>query len=111
LETPTGEDGDSTLAEKIGDEKATHEAEEIIEKNALTESINYALENLSIRERRIIEMRYGLNGNEPTTLEEVGRRFYITRERVRQIEIIALQKIENMNVLNDFRTTMWNDKK
>jgi RNA polymerase primary sigma factor len=110
LETPTGEDGDSTLAEKIGDEKATHEAEEIIEKNALKEGINDALENLSTRERSVIEMRFGLNGNEPATLEEVGRRFYITRERVRQIETIALQKIENMNVLNDFRTTMWNDK-
>ena len=61
-----------------------------------TEALTDALENLSHRERRVIELRYGLSGEHPCTLGEVGRTFNVTRERIRQIEKEALQKLQNL---------------
>src|SRR5690606_10975527 len=57
------------------------------------ESLKIVLQRLDDRERRILEMRYGLNGNEPATLDEVGREFNVTRERIRQIETRAIEKL------------------
>jgi RNA polymerase primary sigma factor len=53
------------------------------------------LETLSHRERKVLELRFGLRGEEPRTLEEVGQRFGVTRERIRQIEVKALRKLRH----------------
>ena len=59
-----------------------------------TEALREALENLSYRERRVLELRYGLGDQNPCTLEEVGRAFNVTRERIRQIEHQSLKKLQ-----------------
>ena len=58
------------------------------------EALREALENLSYRERRVLELRYGLGTERPCTLDEVGRTFNVTRERIRQIEHQALKKLQ-----------------
>ena len=70
----------------------TTRAAEILTKEALRE----ALENLSYRERRVLELRYGLGGEHPRTLDEVGRTFNVTRERIRQIENQSLKKLQSL---------------
>ena len=65
---------------------------ELLTKEALKE----ALENLSYRERRVLELRYGLGGEHPRSLDEVGRTFNVTRERIRQIENQSLKKLQSL---------------
>jgi RNA polymerase primary sigma factor len=72
---------------------------EILTKEALRE----ALENLGYRERRVLELRYGLGGEHPLTLEEVGRTFNVTRERIRQIENQSLKKLQNLREAQKLR--------
>jgi RNA polymerase primary sigma factor len=60
------------------------------------EALRDALENLSYRERRVLELRYGLGGEHPRTLDEVGRTFNVTRERIRQIENQSLKKLQTL---------------
>jgi len=60
------------------------------------EALRDALENLSYRERRVLELRYGLGGEHPRTLDEIGRTFNVTRERIRQIESQSLKKLQNL---------------
>ena len=67
-------------------------AADLLTKEALRE----ALENLSYRERRVLELRYGLGGEHPRTLDEVGRTFNVTRERIRQIENQSLKKLQSL---------------
>ena len=62
-----------------------------------------ALENLSYRERRVLELRYGLGGEHPRTLDEVGRTFNVTRERIRQIENQSLKKLQNLHEAQQLR--------
>src|SRR6476469_6257568 len=79
----------------LDDERAEspyERAAEILTKEALRE----ALENLSYRERRVLELRYGLGGEHPRTLDEVGRTFNVTRERIRQIENQSLKKLQSL---------------
>ena len=79
----------------IADEKAESpfdRAADLLTKEALRE----ALENLSYRERRVLELRYGLGGEHPRTLDEVGRTFNVTRERIRQIENQSLKKLQSL---------------
>jgi len=93
LEMPVGDEEQSELGQFIADKESAspHEhAAEIITKAALRE----ALENLSYRERRVLELRYGLGGEHPRTLDEVGRTFNVTRERIRQIENASLRKLQ-----------------
>ncbi len=93
LEKPVGDEADSEFGQFIADEHAESpydRAAEILTKEALRE----ALENLSYRERRVLELRYGLDGERPRTLEEVGRTFNVTRERIRQIENHSLKKLQ-----------------
>ena len=61
-----------------------------------SEALQRALSRLSERERRVVELRYGLNGEHPRTLDEVGRMFAVTRERIRQIENHALRKLRSL---------------
>ncbi len=92
LETPIGEEGESRLADLI---PATDAHNPVIEatRGALRDELMLALEELTIREKDVIMLRYGLDGEEPRTLEEVGRALEVTRERVRQIESSALTKL------------------
>ena len=93
LEKPVGEEGDAEYGEFLADERTPSpydRAAETLER----ETLRAALENLSYRERRVLELRYGLAGEDPHTLDEVGRAFNVTRERVRQIEGLSLAKLQ-----------------
>jgi RNA polymerase primary sigma factor len=93
LETPIGEEEDSQLGDFIEDEDATIPVEavsEIMQK----EELNAVLGTLTHRERKVIELRFGLKGEHPRTLEEVGQKFGVTRERIRQIEAKTLAKLK-----------------
>lgn len=93
LETPVGEeDEESTLEQFIEDEKSISPDRETA-LNLLHEHINEVLLTLKPRERKILEMRFGLDDGESSTLEQVGLKFGVTRERIRQIEAKALQRI------------------
>jgi RNA polymerase primary sigma factor len=102
LEKPVGDEEQSEFGQLIADEQAEspyERAVEILTKEALRE----ALENLSYRERRILELRYGLGGEHPRTLDEVGRTFNVTRERIRQIENQSLKKLQNLREAQQLR--------
>lgn len=90
---PIGEDN-ATLGDFIEDLDAAAPFELIASKLNI-ENLRFVLERLTERERTVIEMRYGLNGSEPSTLDEVGRHFNVTRERIRQIEAKALAKMRH----------------
>jgi RNA polymerase primary sigma factor len=95
LETPVGDDGETTIASFIEDRRTTSPAESAISNN-LRELTDDVLSTLSPREADIIRMRFGLDGSgEEHTLEEVGRHFAVTRERIRQIEAKALAKLRH----------------
>ncbi len=93
LELPIGDDDDrSRLSDFISDDKMTSPDQEVSH-NILTDQIQEILDTLSDKERRILEMRHGLLDGTYHTLEEVGKEFGVTRERIRQIEAKALEKI------------------
>ncbi len=93
LEKPIGEEDDSELGDFVEDEQAESPFETASE-NLRRENVRRALEALPQREREVLEMRYGLKGHQARTLEEVGRAFGVTRERIRQIENNTLKKLE-----------------
>jgi RNA polymerase primary sigma factor len=93
LERPVGEDEDSELGDLIEDDGSVGPLEQTID-NLRRETLSRALAALPARERGVIAMRYGLDGEEPRTLEEVGRAFGVTRERIRQIETHTLRKLK-----------------
>src|SRR5437588_330035 len=95
LEKPVGDEEESEFGQFIADERAEspyERAAEILTKEALRE----ALENLSYRERRVLELRYGLGGEHPRTLDEVGRTFNVTRERIRQFGPLRSEDTERV---------------
>ncbi len=95
LEKPIGEEEESELGDFVQDDQA----ESPFDSASLSlrrEDIERALGSLPERERRVLELRYGLNGQRPYTLEEVGRAFGVTRERIRQIENNTLKKLETL---------------
>jgi RNA polymerase primary sigma factor len=93
LEKPIGEEEDSELGDFVEDEAAASPFE-LASENLRRENVRRALNALPEREREVIEMRYGLRGQQARTLEEVGRAFGVTRERIRQIENNTLKKLE-----------------
>jgi RNA polymerase primary sigma factor len=95
LEKPIGEEEDSELGDFVEDEMAESPFE-IASENLRKENVHRALAALPQREREVIEMRFGLTGGRPRTLEEVGRAFNVTRERIRQIENHTLKKLESL---------------
>ncbi len=102
LEKPIGDEGQAEFGQLIVDERAEspyERAAEILTNEALRE----ALENLSYRERRVIELRYGLGDQHPRTLDEVGRAFNVTRERIRQVEHQALRKLQTLDQAQHLR--------
>ena len=94
LETPIGDDEDSYLGDFIEDTKQASPYE-LTSQRLLRENIEEVLAALSDRESKVLEMRFGLRGAKPMTLEEVGREFGVTRERIRQIEAKALRKLKH----------------
>jgi RNA polymerase primary sigma factor len=94
LEAPVGEQEDSQLANFIADKTTVSPSEAVIDLN-LKEQMASTLKTLTPREERIIKMRYGLEDGSERTLEEVGRSFAVTRERIRQIEAKALRKLRH----------------
>jgi RNA polymerase primary sigma factor len=95
LEKPIGEEEDSELGDFVEDETAESPFE-LASENLRRENVRTALNALPPREREVIEMRYGLRGHKARTLEEVGRAFGVTRERIRQIENNTLKKLEGL---------------
>ena len=95
LEKPIGEEEDSELGDFVEDESAESPFE-LASENLRRENVKRALDALPPREREVIEMRYGLRGHKARTLEEVGRAFGVTRERIRQIENNTLKKLEGL---------------
>jgi RNA polymerase primary sigma factor len=95
LEKPVGDEQDSALADLIED-VAAESPFEIASEALRRENVTRVLSCLPRREREVIEMRYGITGGRPRTLEEVGRAFDITRERVRQIETRTLKKLQTL---------------
>ena len=92
LEAPMG-DSEASLADFIEDDPA-RQPEAIASEKIMKEDLAKTLAGLPDRERRIIELRYGLRGNEPMTLEQVGQTFGVTRERIRQMEIKTLRRLQ-----------------
>jgi RNA polymerase primary sigma factor len=93
LETPVGEDEDSELGDLIEDGAIQSPADQV-SKLLRREELESVLNQLTDRERKVLELRFGLRGEEPRTLEEVGQRFGVTRERIRQIEAKTLTKLQ-----------------
>ena len=104
LERPVGDTNDTNLADFIADEEAVKPIEavsEILQKEEVTK----VLSTLPNRERKVIELRFGLNGEDPRTLDEVGQKFSLTRERIRQIEaktLATLKSCRDTQELRDF---------
>lgn len=94
LETPVGDEDGSNLGDFVADD-ANASTEEKAESVFLREEIGQMLQGLNPREREVIILRFGLESGHPMTLEEVGKRFKVTRERIRQIETAALRKLRN----------------
>jgi RNA polymerase primary sigma factor len=95
LEKPVGDEDESELGDFVADDAVSEPFEEASE-HLQREGVRKALDALPERERQVIELRYGLTGLEPLTLEEVGRTFGVTRERIRQIENNTLKKLKRL---------------
>ena len=95
LDKPVGEGEDAQIADFIPDD-GTEQPFELATQTMQREDVQRALEALTARERQVIELRYGLTGHEPLTLEQVGQTFGVTRERVRQIETNTLRKLKRL---------------
>src|ERR1700750_1800174 len=95
LEKPIGEEEDSALGDFVEDEN-TETPDEAASRALGRSDIETALASLPERERQVIELRFGLTGGQPCTLEEVGKAFGVTRERIRQIENNTLKKLESL---------------
>lgn len=100
LEAPIGEDSENQVSDLIEDQNATS-PDEGIEKMFDKERVKYLLEVMSTRERKILDMRFGLEDSKPQTLAEVAKKLGVSRERVRQIEEAALKKLKKFVELQE----------
>jgi len=103
LEKPVGDEGDSALGQFIVDERAESPYERAVKTLSEETLRRVLLKNLSHRERRVLELRYGLGRELPHTLEQVGRAFNVTRERIRQIESRSLKKLQSLAEVQKLR--------
>jgi RNA polymerase primary sigma factor len=101
LDAPIGEEGDSaTFGEIVGDDNAVSPFDGLREKN-LNADLSAMVNSLDKREAEIIKLRFGLEGRDELTLEEVGKKFHVTRERIRQLEYLALTKMRKAMAKNE----------
>ncbi len=108
LESKMGHEEDSKIGDIIPDENALS-PQDIAMQNMLKEQLMSVLETLTPREQKVIRLRYGLDDAHPRTLEEVGREFSVTRERIRQIEAKALRKLRHPSKLKRLRDDLAED--
>ncbi len=102
LEKPLGDEDGSEFGQLVADEHAESPYERAVE--ILThQALRDALRNLTYRERRVLELRYGLDDQQPRTLEQIASRFRVTRERIRQIESQALKKLQHLAAAQQLR--------
>jgi RNA polymerase primary sigma factor len=99
MESPMGEDGDSQIGDFIEDDNMVDPID-AAQATSMREAIKEALDSLTIREAKVLRMRFGIELTTDHTLEEVGRQFDVTRERIRQIEAKALRKLRHPSRLN-----------
>jgi RNA polymerase primary sigma factor len=92
MDMPVGEEGDTNLSDFLPDHRAQSPVDAALE-SSLRDKIQNALAGLSLREQKVLRMRFGIGEKSDHTLEEVGRDFKVTRERIRQIEAKALNKL------------------
>ena len=104
LEAPIGE-SDASLADFIEDED-TPQPDEIATNEMVRHDIRRILDGLPERERRILQLRFGLTGEEPMTLEEVGKRLGVTRERIRQMELKTLRRLQSFRLAKALQETL-----
>jgi RNA polymerase primary sigma factor len=102
LETPVGDDEESELGHLLADGAAPL-PEDVAADNSRLRTLTESLATLTVRERRVLELRYGLDGRAPATLEEIGGIFSVTRERIRQIEKSSLRKLSALAKIQDLR--------
>ena len=101
LDKPVGDDNDASIGDLIG--VAEGGVEEEVEVSLTEDTLHRALEEIPEREHMVLKLRYGLTSEEPKSLEEIGRRLGITRERVRQIESQALQRLSVLREIEALR--------
>jgi RNA polymerase primary sigma factor len=105
LEEPIGDEGESSFSDFLADDEAIDPAEAVAE-SLRHEALQLGLEALPERHRRVLELRYGLDGRDPRTLDEIGREFGLTRERIRQIEVEALRELAALREIQGLRAVM-----
>jgi RNA polymerase primary sigma factor len=103
IDTPTDDSGSTNLSDFIENKDVLSPPDTVIH-NSLKEHIAEALHDLTDKETKVLKMRFGLDGWREHTLEEVGRQFNVTRERIRQIELKALRKLRNPSVNQKLRS-------
>jgi RNA polymerase sigma factor (sigma-70 family) len=105
LDQTVGTDDDASLGDFIADERATSAAETTVEASLMRAQLRDVLDSLDTREAAVVRMRYGLDGGQPKTLDEIGRAFKLSRERIRQIERETMAKLRHPSraqVLRDY---------
>jgi RNA polymerase nonessential primary-like sigma factor len=105
LDQTVGTDDDASLGDFIADKRSTSEAEETVEADLMRRQLSEVLDTLEAREAAVVRMRYGLDGVQPKTLDEIGRAFKLSRERIRQIERETMAKLRHPSraqVLRDY---------
>jgi RNA polymerase primary sigma factor len=102
LETPIGEDAENELGDLIEDRSAPAPAD-VAAQSSVRRQVDEALSNLTDRERRVLELRFGLADGRPRTLEEIGGELNLTRERIRQIERKALGRLRGSTHVHELR--------
>jgi len=105
LDQTVGADDDASLGDFIADERSTSAAEDVVENGLMREHLQEVLGTLDAREAAVVRMRYGLDGSQPKTLDEIGRAFKLSRERIRQIERETMAKLRHPSrsqVLRDY---------
>ena len=108
MESPVGDDEDSHLGDFIEDENAEKPLDQTIS-DGLSDSTHDILSSLTPREAKVLRMRFGIDMNTDHTLEEVGKQFDVTRERIRQIEAKALRKLRHPSRAQNLKSFLDND--
>jgi RNA polymerase primary sigma factor len=108
METPIGDDEDSHLGDFIEDQATLAPAEAALH-NSMHEVVKEVLDSLTPREAKVLRMRFGVEMNTDHTLEEVGKQFDVTRERIRQIEAKALRKLRHPSRSEQLRSFLIED--